>query len=94
MEQASAAWGGNYVHGISAPMAELEDRLMESFKEERAKQVAAAGNSSSIDPNSEMEAANLGVKLGPASDNATKASPLNAAKFKRRKAKGNKRRKR
>ena len=89
MEQASAAWGGNYVHGISAPMAELEDRLMESFKEERAKQVAAAGSMPETDPDSQMEAANLGVKLGPNADKAS-SGPLNAAKFKRRKAKGNK----
>ncbi len=93
MEQASAAWGGNYVHGISAPMTELEGRLMESFKQERAKQVAAAAVSShesmpDEDQNSQMEAANLGVKLGPASDNANKAfsGPLDAAKFKKRKA--------
>ena len=40
MQQASAAWGGQYLHGISAPMNELEDRLMESLREDRVKETA------------------------------------------------------
>ena len=62
---------------------------MESYKEERAKQVAASSSSQAEDQDSQMQAANLGVKLGPTASTASSGS-LDAAKFKKRKAKGGK----
>jgi membrane protein insertase Oxa1/YidC/SpoIIIJ len=93
MEQASAAWGGQYIHGISAPMHELEGRLMDDLREERVKEVAsqklASEQKQFMAQGSErdMEAANLGVEMTTTSTTASKSmKELNPAKYKRRKA--------
>ncbi len=89
MEQASAAWGGKYIHGISAPMAELEERLMEGLREERARDVATQKLDS--EQSREMDAANLGVKMAATSSSMEISSkPLDPSKFKRRKGIGGK----
>ena len=84
MEQASAAWGGQYIHGISAPMNELEGRLMDGLREERAKEVASQRLTSEQEQymtqssQRDMEAANLGVKMATTTtttnNNSTTAS--------------------
>eukprot|EP00536_Pseudo-nitzschia_multiseries_P000633 jgi/Psemu1/321713/estExt_fgenesh1_pg.C_80009 len=67
-EQASVAWGGQYVHGISAPLSELEGRLTNELREERVKEVASQKLTSDQRKymeqasETEMKAANLGVK--------------------------------
>lgn len=83
MEQASAAWGGKYIHGISAPMAELEDRLMEGLREERAKEMAT--QIMEAEQVRQMDAANLGVQMAETSTPEISNHPLDPAKFKRRK---------
>lgn len=87
MDQASAAWGGQYIHGISAPMSELEDRLMDGLREERAREVASQKLNS--EQTRDMEAANLGVKMVTNNSSNAASQPANAldpAKYKRRKA--------
>jgi membrane protein insertase Oxa1/YidC/SpoIIIJ len=95
MEQASAAWGGKYIHGISASMNELEGRLMDGLREERAKEVASQKLTSEQEQymtqssQRDIEAANLGVKMTTTSSSTASESTNNAldpAKFKRRKA--------
>jgi membrane protein insertase Oxa1/YidC/SpoIIIJ len=106
MEQASAAWGGQYIHGISAPMNELEGRLMDGLREDRAKEVASHKLISEQEQymtqssKRDMEAANLGVKMAATtttttnnSDSTTTTTTLDPAKFKRRKAGGGSKRK-
>lgn len=69
MAQASAAWGGQFIHGVSAPMKELEERMMDNLKEEQAKEVAAQklaneqGQYMAQPSEDDMKAANLGVVI-------------------------------
>mmetsp|Transcript_21418 Transcript_21418/g.59569 ORF Transcript_21418/g.59569 Transcript_21418/m.59569 type:complete len:548 (-) Transcript_21418:760-2403(-) len=91
MEQASAAWGGQYIHGISAPMNELEDRVMNELREERVKEIASEkltseqGKFMPQGSETEMKAANLGVKMTTAESELSKSLPLQPTVFKRRK---------
>jgi len=92
IEQASAAWGGQYIHGISAPMNELEARLMDELREERAKEVASQkltleqGQFITQGSERDMKAANIGVKMTTTSSSASHPSnTLDHANFKRRK---------
>ncbi|KAL3903473.1 MAG: hypothetical protein SGILL_010429 [Bacillariaceae sp.] len=101
MEQASAAWGGQFIHGISAPMKELEERMFEEVKATQAKEIASqkleAEQSNYMAQPSErdMEAANLGVQMAPpsvAKESAqTAGQKLNAKRFKKSKGKKSKR---
>ena len=91
MEQASTAWGGRYVHGISAPMTELDYRLRDELREERAKEVASRKLTLEQEQfmtqasESDMEAANLGVKMTPDSSiRSQSSSGLDAKRFRRR----------
>mmetsp|Transcript_6790 Transcript_6790/g.15385 ORF Transcript_6790/g.15385 Transcript_6790/m.15385 type:complete len:548 (-) Transcript_6790:44-1687(-) len=76
MEQASAVWGGQYIHGISAPMHEIEARVMNELRDERVKELASQnltseqGKFMTQGSEDDMEAANLGVKI------ATTQSPI------------------
>lgn len=89
MGDASAAWGGQFIHGISAPMAELEARMMEQLKEEQAKEVASdrlrseQGMYMANPSERDMEAANLGVKFAPvaAAPEVTSSTSLKENRF-------------
>lgn len=98
MSQASAAWGGQFIHGISAPMHELEKRMMDEMMVEQAKEVATQKLTSEQKrfmvqaSEDEMKAANLGVVI-PKTTNDSKrnvngqssSTKLNADRFKRNK---------
>jgi len=94
MTQASAAWGGQFLHGISAPMGELEGRVADELREERAKEVASQKLTTEqerfLEQGSmrDMNAANLGVKMSqiPASGSHN-SNTFDPKKFKRRKDK-------
>ncbi|KAL3923724.1 MAG: hypothetical protein SGILL_001486 [Bacillariaceae sp.] len=98
MEQASAAWGGQFIHGISAPMKELEERMFEEMKENQAKEIASRklqseqNNYMSQPSERDMEAANLGVQMPPPSmanvSAPSKSHKLDTKRFKKGKAKG------
>jgi membrane protein insertase Oxa1/YidC/SpoIIIJ len=98
MEQASAAWGGPYIHGISAPMKELEERIMNEMKEAQAKEVASQKYQSELGQymaqptESDMRAANLGVRMAPPSpqdgDGSTREQKLDPKRFKQSRSKG------
>lgn len=73
MDQASAAWGGQFIHGISAPMKELEERIMDEMKEAQTNVIASQkyqnelGQYMAQATEGDMKAANLGVRMAPAS---------------------------
>ena len=96
MEQASAAWGGQYIHGISTPMKELEEPIMNEMKEAQAKEIASRKHKSELSQymaqptESDMQAANLGVRMAPpVQDNVPmqeqKVDPKRFKKFKGKK---------
>ena len=101
MSQASAAWGGQFIHGISAPMDELEQRIMDQMMSEQAKEVAAQkleserGQFMSQPSEDDMKAANLGVVIPKTTNESNGDSPvgrlgskaLNADRFRRIKEK-------
>ncbi|KAG7361491.1 60Kd inner membrane domain containing protein [Nitzschia inconspicua] len=100
MEQASAAWGGQYIHGISAPMKELEERIMNEMKEAQAKEIASKkfetelGQYMTQPSESDMKAANLGVRMAPSSsisDSAPRKETLDVKRFKQSKSSSSKR---
>jgi membrane protein insertase Oxa1/YidC/SpoIIIJ len=98
MQQASAAWGGQFIHGISAPMKELEERMFEEVKESQAKEIASRKLESErsnymVQPSErDMEAANMGVRMAPPSvANDSEPSKLDAKRFKNAKFRGKKR---
>jgi 60Kd inner membrane protein len=80
MSQASAAWGGQFIHGISAPMHELEERMMDEMKTEQAKEVATQKLASEREqfmtqPSEDaMKAANLGVVIPKATSDTKPGS--------------------
>lgn len=77
MAVATKAWGGQFVHGVSAPMEQLEAQLADYLKEERAKEVAsqrAATTSLSHTQDELMEAANRGVIMAPRDEKPTAAN--------------------
>ncbi len=88
LNEASAAWGGQYIHGISAPMKELEERMIRDLKETHAKHAASQKVRSThmAQPTEhEMKAANLGVKLAPETagdDYDSRKMMLDAKRFK------------
>jgi hypothetical protein len=95
MDQASAVWGGQFVHGISAPMHEIEERIMDEMKKAQAKEVASQKFQSEKDQymiqssERDMEAANLGVRLAPTSILEEQSSPrtkLDPKRFKKTKS--------
>ena len=100
MEQAMAAWGGQYVHGISASRQELEARFVDELREERTREVAVHKlkdeQSRCLVQGTEgdMEAANLGVqtiqKTAMETKNTDKDNILSPSKFKRKKASNSK----
>ena len=78
MEQASAVWGGTYIHGISAPMAEVKDRLMDGLREKRLREVAVQKMKSE-----EQSRDSQGPKLASTTIPSSSKS-LDPLKFKRR----------
>jgi hypothetical protein len=95
ISDASAAWGGQFIHGISAPMSQLEAQMAEHFKEEQVKEIDAQRNTSEQEhymaqPSDElMKAANLGVVIPPREE-AKPPSELDAKRFKKTKGKPSK----
>jgi YidC/Oxa1 family membrane protein insertase len=92
IEQARSAWGGEFIHGISAPAYQLEEQLNEQLKEERIKEMAveaAKSNVGNFQKNSDeaMEAANKGVVIPPRQENKA-SSPVNPIRLKNKKRKG------
>ncbi|MGK3746896.1 MAG: hypothetical protein ACI8RD_003081 [Bacillariaceae sp.] len=92
MAQASATWGGPYIHGISAPMSELEIRQVDELREERAKEVASQKLTSEQEQflvegsdERDMKAANLGVKMTELP--TTTSDTFDPEQFKKRKRK-------
>lgn len=88
--QATAAWGGQFIHGISAPMEELEARFQEQLKEqqviEAAKKMETEQRQYLAQGTDEMmEAANKGVILVPKDEmKAPSTDKLDPARFKRK----------
>lgn len=104
MEQASAAWGGNFIHGVSAPMEQLEAQMADYLKEEQAKIVAkeehAKKDNDDDDEQAEaeaaMEAANRGAILAPKKkkiDTGT-TTTIDSKQFKKKRQKSQTKRKR
>lgn len=93
MEQASAVWGGQYIHGISAPMHEIEARVMNELRDERVKELASQnltseqGKFMTQGSEKDMEAANLGVKMATTTPSKTSqpSSTFDHLSFKKRK---------
>ena len=92
MPEASAAWGGLYIHGISASMSELESRQVNELREERAKEVASQKLTSEQEQflvegsdERDMKAANLGVKMTELP--TTTSDTFDPEQFKKRKRK-------
>jgi hypothetical protein len=90
LEQASAAWGGQFLHGISAPMKELEERIMTSMKHDQVKEIASKKFESELgqymtQPTlQDMKAANLGVRIAPSSNIEHSAQELGLKRFKQK----------
>ena len=78
---AQAAWGGHFVHGVSAPMEQLEEQLAEQMKEQQAKEIAEQKAKESekdymFQPqDNAMEAANKGVIIAPTTSSDKQKSP-------------------
>ena len=89
VEQARSAWGGEFIHGISAPVWQLEEQLAEQMKEERIKEVAAEAakseseNFEKLSANA-MEAANKGVIIPPPLEETKSPDALNTKRLKRK----------
>jgi len=109
VSQATAAWGGQFIHGVSAPMEQLEAQFAEQLKEQQAKDLAANEREQEQQREREyiaqttdemMEAANKGVIMAPRSSSSNKSSSadapqtINTARFKKTKASKKGRRKR
>ena len=95
--QAMAAWGGQFIHGISAPMHELEARFEEQRKEQQMKEVADKKEQEQRQYLAEvtdelMDAANKGVILIPKDERRPHASKtLDPVQFKRKAGKKDRR---
>jgi membrane protein insertase Oxa1/YidC/SpoIIIJ len=92
VEQAKSAWGGDFIHGISAPVYQLEEQLNDQLKEERIKEMAteaAKSDSESFQKMSDqaMEAANKGVVIPPRQESKV-SKPVNPMRLKSKKRKG------
>lgn len=91
--KANAAWGGHFIHGVSAPMEQLEAQFAAELKEAHTKdletQMKAAKNTeplAQVSSEEAMEAANKGAILAPPESRSSPASTpakLDATKFKR-----------
>lgn len=104
MKSAQEAWGGQFIHGISAPLEQLEARWAEQAKEQQAREIAEQKMEQEkkkyMVQGSEdiMEAANKGVIMAPKELTDTKPtdkapSKIKAKQFKK-KAKGRKKNRR
>ena len=96
--QAMAAWGGQFIHGISAPMHELESRLEEQRRELQMKEVADKKEQEQRQYLAEvtdemMDAANKGVILIPKEERRPHAlkTTLDPIQFKRKAGKKDRR---
>ncbi|CAJ1940076.1 unnamed protein product [Cylindrotheca closterium] len=71
MKSAQEAWGGQFIHGISAPVEQLEAQLAEEAKEQQSKEIAEQKmeeekkNYMLQASDDVMEAANKGVIMAP-----------------------------
>eukprot|EP00980_Cylindrotheca_fusiformis_P027913 scaffold22568_cov125-Cylindrotheca_fusiformis.AAC.10 len=98
MKSAQEAWGGQFIHGISAPLEQLEADWAENSKEQRAREVAELKMKESEQeymfqaPDEAMEAANKGVVIVPEEALSTNKPPekIDARQFKKRAAKATK----
>eukprot|EP00934_Nitzschia_sp_Nitz4_P006749 Nitzschia sp. Nitz4//scaffold76_size158648//114844//116370//NITZ4_002561-RA/size158648-processed-gene-0.269-mRNA-1//-1//CDS//3329557890//6739//frame0 len=90
VEKATAAWGGQFIHGISAPMSQLEAQFADELKQERAKEIAnqsmeaEQGGFLAQGSDAAMEAANRGVQLAPPPEKKEAPKRLNVSRLKRR----------
>lgn len=91
VSQATAAWGGQFVHGISAPMEQLEAQFAEQLKEQQVKEIASKGEQQqereymAQGTDDMMEAANRGVIVVPKDELKPKVpETLDPARFKRK----------
>jgi membrane protein insertase Oxa1/YidC/SpoIIIJ len=96
ISQAKAAWGGEFIHGVSAPIQQLEAHMaeQEQFKEQEAKELAEqkAPEREYMDQPFEeaMEAANKGVVIVPLNEPSALKKKIDAKQFKKTKGKPSK----
>jgi hypothetical protein len=70
ISQATAAWGGQFIHGISAPMEQLEAQFAEQLREQHEKETVTKMEQLERESMAQasdqlMEAANKGVIIVP-----------------------------
>lgn len=98
MKSAQEAWGGQFIHGISAPRDQLESEWAEKAKEQQTREVAELKMKESEReymfqaPDDVMDAANKGVVLAPkeALTSDKTQEKIDARQFKKRLVKGSK----
>jgi membrane protein insertase Oxa1/YidC/SpoIIIJ len=96
MRKAMEAWGGHFIHGISAPMAELEARFEEQLREQRVHEIAEKKEQEQRQylaqaAEERMVAANKGVILVPKDETKSPSmKTLDPARFKRKAKAGKK----
>ncbi len=89
ISQATAAWGGQFIHGISAPMEQLEAQFAEQLKEQQAKDLVSRMEQQEreymVQASDEMmEAANRGVIVIPKEDTKPPVNnKINPARFRK-----------
>lgn len=89
VKQANAAWGGQFIHGISAPLEQLEAQFAEQLKEQQTQEIAMKTQDDreymAQATDEMMEAANRGVIVVP-KEETKPPSPekLDPTRFKRR----------
>lgn len=97
--QATAVWGGQFIHGVSAPMEQLEAQMAGHFKEQEAKEQEAKSLGEEVtereymaQPSEDaMEAANRGAKIVSTDEFKSETKVIDARKFKKTKGKVTKR---
>jgi membrane protein insertase Oxa1/YidC/SpoIIIJ len=82
LTQAMTAWGGQFIHGISAPMNELEARFEDQLREQQARDVADKKEQeqrqylAEATDDAMMEAANKGFIVVPKDESRKKLDPI------------------
>jgi membrane protein insertase Oxa1/YidC/SpoIIIJ len=97
LKSAQEAWGGKFIHGISAPIGQLEAEWAEQAKEQQAREVAELKMKEEEKEymfqasDDTMEAANKGVVIAPREAlSNTAQEKIDARQFKKRVGKGTK----
>jgi membrane protein insertase Oxa1/YidC/SpoIIIJ len=100
IKSAQEMWGGQFIHGVSAPMDQLEAQTAEHFKEQQAKEVAEQKLKETSKEyifqasDDAMEAANKGVVIIPRDNQESKTlSKIDAKQYKKRAGKKGRRKK-